>query len=234
MKLRNNVVQEYNTKQVKNVNNIRYYSKLIVFLSFILVFVISLGATAAWLTAQASDEATLVFARNVEIWITGEDGNVGSSIMPEGLTGVLPGQPIQVTSGILLQSSVVDTTSPDAYVRVRFEISTPVGGLYSSNAIVFYDQPNEAYWLRVDFSVKKDGTDVWYVLIDSATGLARVISDGDRYNFLNKAIVVVNRNLTNEMADKDITVSFVAQTFQARNTENPLLDINNPTWIYYV
>lgn len=228
-------MEKNNSAYKPSNNNIKYYSRLILFLTFILIVVISLGATAAWLTAQASDEATLVFARNVEIHVTGDDGNVGSPILPEGMTGVLPGQPIQVTSGFLLQSTQVNTTSPDAYVRVRFEVSTPKeGGIYSPNAVVFYDEPNSDYWLRVDFSIKKDGTDVWYVLIDSSTGLARVVSDGDRYNFLNKSVVVVNRNLTNQMADKDITVTFVAQSYQAKNTTNPLLNINNPTWIYYI
>lgn len=215
--------------------NVRYYSKVIALLTFVLIFVISMGATAAWLTAQATDTATMVFARNVEVHITGEDGNVGTPILPEGLSGVLPGQPIRVTSGILLQSSEVNTVSPDAYIRVRFEVSTPIhNGNYGKDALVFTEEPDSTYWKLVDFSENKDGSDCWYVLIDSATGLAKEVHDGEKYNFLNDTVVYVNRNLTNQMADKDITVNFVAQAYQVKNVDNPLLDPDNPTWIYYV
>lgn len=218
-----------------STENIRYYSKVIALLTFVLIFVISMGATAAWLTAQATDNATMIFARNVEIHITGEDGNVGTPILPEGLSGVLPGQPIRVTSGILLQSSEVNTVSPDAYIRVRFEVSTPIhNGNYGRDALVFTEEPDGNYWKLVDFSLKKDGSDCWYVLIDSTTGLAREVHDSERYNFLNDTVVFINRNLTNQMADKDITVNFVAQAYQVKNLPNPLEDINNPKWIYYV
>ena len=160
--------------------NVRYYSKVIALLTFVLIFVISMGATAAWLTAQATDSATMIFARNVEVHITGEDGNVGTPILPEGLSGVLPGQPIRVTSGILLQSSEVNTVSPDAYIRVRFEVSTPIhNGNYGKDALVFTEEPDSTYWKLVDFSENKDESDCWYVLIDSATGLAKEVHDGE-------------------------------------------------------
>ncbi len=218
-----------------STENIRYYSKVIALLSFVLVFVITMGATAAWLTAQAIDKATMVFARNVEIHITGANENVGAPILPQGIDSVLPGQPIKVTSGILLQSTEVNTKSPDAYIRVRFEVSTPVhNGDYGANALVFTEQPDENYWKLVDFSPLKDGSDMWYVLYDKSTGLAREVKDGQKFNFLNDTVVYINRNLTNEMGGRDISVHFVAQAYQVKNLPNPLADINNPQWIFYV
>lgn len=217
-----------------STENIKYYSKVIALLTFVLIFVITMGATSAWLTAQAIDTVPLVFSRNVEIYITDRTGTVGNEIIVGVAGNVLPGQPIKVTNGIWLRSSEVNTQSPDAYVRVKFKISTPVhNGDGGANAIVLTEQPNENLWKLIDFSPRHDGSDMWYVLIDSTTGLAREVKDNEQFDFLKNTEAMVNRNLTNEMGGKDITVQFVAQALQVKNVPNPLLDINNPTWIWY-
>ena len=216
-----------------STENIRYYSKVIALLTFVLLFVITIGATSAWLTAQAIDVVPLTFSRNVEIYITDKTGDIGTEIIV-GINGeVLPGQPIKVTNGVVLRSSVVNTKSPDAYVRVKFRVTTPYNIGAAANAIVLTEQPDENVWKLIDFSKKHDGSDMWYVLIDSTTGLAREVKDGEQYNFLNNTDAIVNRELTNEMGGKDIVVEFVAQALQVKNVDNPLLDINNPTWIWY-
>ena len=216
-----------------STENIRYYSKVIALLTFVLLFVITMGATSAWLTAQAIDVVPLTFSRNVEIYITDRTGNIGTEIIVGVTNNVLPGQPIRITSGVLLRSSEVNTQSPDAYVRVKFKVTTPYNIGAAANAIVLTEQPDESLWKLIDFSSKHDGSDLWYVLIDSETGLAKEVKDGQQFNFLDNTEAIVNRNLTNEMGGKDIVVEFVAQALQVKNVENPLLDINNPTWIWY-
>lgn len=217
-----------------STENIRYYSKVITLLTIVLVFVITMGATTAWLTAQATDSVPLYFARNVEIHVTDRTGYIGDEIIYDVAGDVLPGQPIKITSGIWLRSTEVNTVSPDAYVRVKFKVTTPVhNGDGGANALIFTEQPDETYWKLIDFSPLHNGTDMWYVLIDSGTGLAREMKDDEKFNFLNNTTAYVNRDLTNEMGGKNISVSFVAQALQVKNVPNPLLDINNPTWIYY-
>lgn len=217
-----------------NTDNIRYYTKVIVLLTFVLMFVITMGATSAWLTAQAQDSVPLVFARNVEVHVTDYSGNIGTQIITDMAGRVLPGQPIKITSGVWLKSTEVNTQSPDAYIRVKFRVSTPIhNGDGGANAIILTEQPNESLWKRVDFSEKKDGSDMWYVLIDSHTGLAREVHDNEKYDFLKNTSAYINRDLTNEMGGHDITVQFIVQALQVKNVPNPLLDINNPTWIWY-
>lgn len=217
-----------------STENIRYYSKVIALLTLVLIFVITMGATTAWLTAQAIDSVPIYFTRNVEIHVTDSTGQIGDEIVVGIKEDVLPGQPLTLTMGVYLRSTEVNTVSPDAYVRVKFSVSTPVhNGDGGASAIVLTEQPDEDYWKLVDFSAKHDGTDMWYVLIDKDTGLAREVHDNERYNFLDNVAAYVNRNITNEMGSKDISVNFIAQALQVRNVPNPLLDINNPTWIWY-
>ena len=217
-----------------STENIRYYSKVIALLSLILIFVITMGATTAWLTAQAIDSVPIYFTRNVEIHVTDSTGNIGDEIVVGIKEDVLPGQPLNLTMGVYLRSTEVNTKSPDAYIRVKFTVSTPIhNGDGGANAIVLTEQPDENLWKLVDFSPKHDGTDMWYVLIDGSTGLAREVHDNERFDFLHETPAYINRAITNEMGSKDISVNFVAQALQVKNVPNPLLDINNPTWIWY-
>lgn len=210
--------------------------KEIILLLIIVLLVISIagvifGVTYAWYTRIQQEKIGLPLSDPVEIYITESTSTDtgGGVVTPEG-TVLYPGSKINLNLGFRMGKA--DKKSSPAYVRVKLNISakelegdsTIVEG---SNLITFNTTPDATNWVEVEFD---DGK--WWVFCikdDSNNVTARVANDGEEFTFINGTISI-STDIGNELANKKIDVNYVVSAIQEMNVENPLLDVNHPTW----
>lgn len=217
-------------------NNKIQKRKEIILLLIIVLLVISIagvifGVTYAWYTRIQQERIELPLSNPVEIYITEDTSTSGGGgiVTPED-TILFPGSKINLNLGFVMGKP--NKVSSPAYVRVKLNISakdlegdsTIVEG---NDLVTFNTTPDASNWVEVEF---EDGK--WWVfcLKDASNNTtARVAQNGEIHTFINGTITI-STSITNELANKKIDVNYVVSAIQEMNVENPILDINNPTW----
>ncbi|HBP44055.1 MAG TPA: hypothetical protein DD621_05295 [Clostridiales bacterium] len=215
----------------------------IIILSALLLMTLVGGVTFAWYTRIISDMLGIRLSDPVEIYIT-DDINVpqkgpqgGTISLPLEDTIILPGTKINMKLGFVM--GMENRPSSPAFVRVKLKVSsnalTDMGGDIIEEGLVDFDNGSSAPnpigsdWVEVDFGSDDGGK--WWVFSENVDGViqARTAYNGERHTFIDGQIRISTK-LTNIFANKDITVDYVVSAIQTMNVENPIKDINNPTW----
>ena len=110
-----------------------------------------------------------------------------------------------------------------------------LGGDIIEEGLVDFDNGNSAPnpissdWVEADFGSDDGGK--WWVFSENVDGVisARTAYNGEKHTFIDGQIRISTK-LTNIFANKDITIDYVVSAIQTMNVENPIKDINNPTW----
>lgn len=212
---------------------------VIIILSAVLLMTLVGGVTFAWYTRVISDMLGIRLSDPVEIYIT-DELNVpkgGTVTIPLDDTIILPGTRINMKLGFVM--GMENRPSSPAYVRVKLKISsnalTDMGGDIIEEGLVDFDNGNSAPnpissdWVEADFGSDDGGK--WWVFSENVDGVisARTAYNGEKHTFIDGQIRISTK-LTNIFANKDITIDYVVSAIQTMNVENPIKDINNPTW----
>ena len=212
---------------------------VIIILSVILLMTLVGGVTFAWYTRVISDMLGIRLSDPVEIYIT-DELNVpkgGTVTIPLDDTIILPGTRINMKLGFVM--GMENRPSSPAFVRVKLKISsnalTDMGGDIIEEGLVDFDNGNSAPnpissdWVEADFGSDDGGK--WWVFSENVDGVisARTAYNGEKHTFIDGQIRISTK-LTNIFANKDITIDYVVSAIQTMNVENPIKDINNPTW----
>ena len=212
---------------------------VIIILSAILLMTLVGGVTFAWYTRVISDMLGIRLSDPVEIYIT-DELNVpkgGTVTIPLDDTIILPGTRINMKLGFVM--GMENRPSSPAFVRVKLKISsnalTDMGGDIIEEGLVDFDNGNSAPnpissdWVEADFGSDDGGK--WWVFSENVDGVisARTAYNGEKHTFIDGQIRISTK-LTNIFANKDITIDYVVSAIQTMNVENPIKDINNPTW----
>lgn len=212
---------------------------VIIILSAVLLMTLVGGVTFAWYTRVISDMLGIRLSDPVEIYIT-DELNVpkgGTVTIPLDDTIILPGTRINMKLGFVM--GMENRPSSPAFVRVKLKISsnalTDMGGDIIEEGLVDFDNGNSAPnpissdWVEADFGSDDGGK--WWVFSENVDGVisARTAYNGEKHTFIDGQIRISTK-LTNIFANKDITIDYVVSAIQTMNVENPIKDINNPTW----
>ena len=212
---------------------------VIIILSAVLLMTLVGGVTFAWYTRVISDMLGIRLSDPVEIYIT-DELNVprgGTVTIPLDDTIILPGTRINMKLGFVM--GMENRPSSPAFVRVELKISsnalTDMGGDIIEEGLVEFDNGNSAPnpissdWVEADFGSDDGGK--WWVFSENVDGVisARTAYNGEKHTFIDGQIRISTK-LTNIFANKDITIDYVVSAIQTMNVENPIKDINNPTW----
>lgn len=212
---------------------------VIIILSAVLLMTLVGGVTFAWYTRVISDMLGIRLSDPVEIYIT-DELNVpkgGTVTIPLEDTIILPGTRINMKLGFVM--GMENRPSSPAFVRVKLKISsnalTDMGGDIIEEGLVDFDNGNSAPnpissdWVEADFGSDDGGK--WWVFSENVDGVisARTAYNGEKHTFIDGQIRISTK-LTNIFANKDITIDYVVSAIQTMNVENPIKDINNPTW----
>ncbi len=212
---------------------------VIIILSAVLLMTLVGGVTFAWYTRVISDMLGIRLSDPVEIYIT-DELNVprgGTVTIPLDDTIILPGTRINMKLGFVM--GMENRPSSPAFVRVKLKISsnalTDMGGDIIEEGLVEFDNGNSAPnpissdWVEADFGSDDGGK--WWVFSENVDGVisARTAYNGEKHTFIDGQIRISTK-LTNIFANKDITIDYVVSAIQTMNVENPIKDINNPTW----
>ena len=212
---------------------------VIIILSAVLLMTLVGGVTFAWYTRVISDLLGIRLSDPVEIYIT-DELNVpkgGTVTIPLDDTIILPGTRINMKLGFVM--GMENRPSSPAFVRVKLKISsnalTDMGGDIIEEGLVDFDNGNSAPnpissdWVEADFGSDDGGK--WWVFSENVDGVisARTAYNGEKHTFIDGQIRISTK-LTNIFANKDITIDYVVSAIQTMNVENPIKDINNPTW----
>ncbi len=212
---------------------------VIIILSAVLLMTLVGGVTFAWYTRVISDMLGIRLSDPVEIYIT-DELNVpkgGTVTIPLDDTIILPGTRINMKLGFVM--GMENRPSSPAFVRVKLKISsnalTDMGGDIIEEGLVDFDNGNSAPnpissdWVEADFGSDDGGK--WWVFSENVDGVisARTAYNGEKHTFIDGQIRISTK-LTNIFANKDITIDYVVSAIQTMNVENPIRDINNPTW----
>lgn len=212
---------------------------VIIILSVVLLMTLVGGVTFAWYTRVISDMLGIRLSDPVEIYIT-DELNVpkgGTVTIPLDDTIILPGTRINMKLGFVM--GMENRPSSPAFVRVKLKISsnalTDMGGDIIEEGLVDFDNGNSAPnpissdWVEADFGSDDGGK--WWVFSENVDGVisARTAYNGEKHTFIDGQIRISTK-LTNIFANKDITIDYVVSAIQTMNVENPIKDINNPTW----
>lgn len=212
---------------------------VIIILSAVLLMTLVGGVTFAWYTRVISDMLGIRLSDPVEIYIT-DELNVpkgGTVTIPLEDTIILPGTRINMKLGFVM--GMENRPSSPAFVRVKLKISsnalTDMGGDIIEEGLVDFDNGNSSPnpissdWVEADFGSEDGGK--WWVFSENVDGVisARTAYNGEKHTFIDGQIRISTK-LTNIFANKDITIDYVVSAIQTMNVENPIKDINNPTW----
>lgn len=212
---------------------------VIIILSAVLLMTLVGGVTFAWYTRVISDMLGIRLSDPVEIYIT-DELNVpkgGTVTIPLDDTIILPGTRINMKLGFVM--GMENRPSSPAFVRVKLKISsnalTDMGGDIIEEGLVDFDNGNSAPnpissdWVEADFGSDDGGK--WWVFSENVDGVisARTAYNGEKHTFIDGQIRISTK-LTNIFANKVITIDYVVSAIQTMNVENPIKDINNPTW----
>lgn len=222
----------------KNENMVNSQRIIIIVLSALLLITLVSGVTFAWYTRIISEMLGVTLSDPVEIYIT-DDMSVaqGSVTLPIDEADILPGTKINLKLGFVM--GMEDKPSSPAFVRAKLKVTsnalTELGGDIVEDGLVDFDNgsstptPISSDWVEVDFGEEDGGK--WWVFSENVDGVitAKTAYNGEEHTFINGQIRISTK-LTNVFANKDINIDYIVSSIQIMNVENPLKDINNPTW----
>ena len=152
-------------------------------LVFALALALGIGGTVAWLTATSNNVTNTFTVGDINISMD-ETGATGTTDLTKAYN-FIPGQPL-----IKDPTVTVEENSAACWLFVKI---TPSHNTYTglTGDIIQWSIDDSESWQKLT------GVDnVWYISVDAATA-----KSGKTYNVLKDKQVIVNGNLTEEMAD---------------------------------
>ena len=207
---------------------IQLQNLIIITMSICIVILLGVSFTAAWYIRTRTSSIDIVLSDPVNINITINDDVTNEFTVEDPLdTGsnrVYPGDKIKLKLGVVV--GALKNSSP-AYVRVklavRIEDTTSGGGdSYIDDTVIKIDKdPDDtSLWKHHDFDLSDDVEDYWYVLSDSDVK-AKVAQTGDAFTFVD-GVIELSKQMTNQYANKKITIVFMVEAIQTENVSDPL------------
>lgn len=214
-------------------HNRAYFRNTILALFFTLLFVLVVGGTLAYNNAYTT--GTITFRGNILTEITdftfNEINYVENPLLPDTYT-LWPGAVIKGVTLKVKVSRAETVDDPDeqrdglAYVRARFNVTVDDEDILEKGLVYLRREPTDS-WRLLTF---EDGD--WYVLCDSG-GIPRALKNGETETFTQSNNLVVDSDMTNEYADRNISVQFEVECLQRKNLPpEKILTGNNgePYW----
>jgi len=198
----------------------------ILVLIVILIIATSTTVTFAIFTRFDQRNVGILFGNPVIVNITGT--TFGGSGVDYIDTIVVPGDLVPIRAGFTLGTAQQASTS--AFVRTRLSVTSNIP---TDNNLVLIHTPvvsniaNNWTWVLVNFGTVSS-PDLWYVLVYNDTTQARVVTNGQTFNFIDGDIRINENATSNDFGNERIELVFTISAIQSMNLPSqPIPDPNN-------